>query len=156
MGNMTSVSCPVCGRREREGKWTCPGCTVEVNIHKELLRNLRHWRALYETGEVDDILTAGDGREYSLWDVDRFASARHLQVVSGAGKPPRRALAIRQAEAIEHFLLDNLTERESAIRMGISGNSPVAIYVTVGVSRLLGMAYRGEIPGYRLVMEEAS
>lgn len=144
MGNLNSRYCPVCGVEDRPGSWTCPVCTEVVSVHKELLRNLRLWRALYEDGMASDVLRASDGQEHSLWDVQTFADARFR-------------LAQRQAEAIEHCLLDNLTERESALKMGIGANdggvrkkSPVAIYVTVGVSRLLGMVYRGEIYGYRL------
>lgn len=138
MGNLNSRYCPVCGVEDRPGKWTCETCTEIVAVHKELLRNLQHWRSLFEAGEVGDILTAGDGEEYSLWDIQRLAESRHM-------------LATRQAEAIGHFLIENLTEQESSEAMGLGPKkSPVAIYVTVGVSRLLGMAVRGEIRGYRL------
>jgi hypothetical protein len=110
----------VCGG-ENGGKWTCAGCTGLVNVHRDLLRNLQEWRVLYTNCEVPDVLMAADGREYCLWDIERFYEARS-------------ALAARAAARL----------------MGISPTSPVSIYATVGLSRLLGMAARGEIKGYRL------
>lgn len=126
----------MCGG-ENGGKWTCAGCTGLVNVHRDLLRNLQEWRVLYTNCEVPDVLMAADGREYCLWDIERFYEARG-------------ALAPRQAMAIELCLWANIAEREAARLMGISPTSPVSIYATVGLSRLLGMAARGEIKGYRL------
>lgn len=136
----SSKGCPVCGR-DNQGKWTCASCTEAVNVHRELIRNLQAWRSLYQDGEVSDILIAANGQEYCLWDVQRLYDHRIR-------------LAPRQALAIELCLWENVAEREAAVRMGVSSKSPVAIYATVGLSRLLGMAFRDEIPGYRL--EDAS
>lgn len=138
MGQQRSKRCPIC-EGQNGGKWTCPRCTRLVAVHRELLRNLQAWRYAYEAGEVSDVLDNGE-RSYSLWDILALYEAR--------GR-----LAPQQATAIELFLYNNIAERDAAVAMGASEKSPVAIYATVGIARLLGMSRRGEI---RYRMEEAS
>lgn len=137
MGNLKSRFCPVCGGDNGDSKWACMECLPLINLHRELVRNLQQWRAHFEAGEADDILRSSDGREYCLWDVERFYEARTV-------------LADGQSRAIELCLWSNIAERKAAIIMGVSPTTPVSIYATVGLSRLLGMVYREEIPGYRL------
>jgi len=132
---MRSKRCPVCDR-SHDGKWTCPQCVGLVNIHRELLRNLQRWHVSYLQGDVSDVLRQDD-EEYCLWDILRLYEAR-------------TRIAERQALAIELCLYENVAEPEAAARMGISRRSPVSIYATVGIARLLGMARRGEIAGYGL------
>lgn len=106
-----------------------------VTIHRELIRNLQHWRALYEAREAPEVLVAGDGHEYCLWDVERFYAARHL-------------LPDRQERTIRLNLYEDRSEREIAEILGIGRNNPVAIYGTVGLTRLLALAVKGDVEGY--------
>lgn len=106
-----------------------------VTVHRELIRNLQHWRALYEADEAPDVLTAGDGVEYCLWDVEKFYAAR-------------RSLPERQQMTIQMNLYEDRSEKDCAKEMGIGLNNPVAMYGTVGLTRLLAKAVSGEIEGY--------
>lgn len=115
--------CPICGAKDN-GKWTCPACTVLVDSHRELIRNLQQWRALYENREIDDVLVASDGRSYSLWDAEKFYAHRVV-------------LPERMQQSIQFCLYENMKERDAAVRMGIKPTCPVAIYSTVGLTHLL-------------------
>lgn len=106
-----------------------------VTVHRELIRNLQHWRALYESRQVPEILVAGDGKEYCLWDVEKFYAARHT-------------LPDRQQRTIRMNLFEDRSEREIAELLGIGRNNPVAIYGTVGLTRLLAAAVKGQVEGY--------
>lgn len=134
MGQQRSRRCPICDA-PNGGKWACARCSPLVSTHRELLRNLQAWEAAFADGEVSDILSDGE-RSYSLWDIKRFYEAR-------------THLAPGQASAITLCLYENVAERQAALQLGISEKSPVAIYATVGITRLLRMAREGTIP-YRL------
>lgn len=136
MGQLRSKSCPVCAG-ENDGRWTCPPCTLVVNVHRELIRNLQIWHSLHEAQEVTDTMLSADGQSYCLWDIDRLYAERHR-------------LPERQRRAMELCLYDNVAEKTAASLMGIAETNPVSVYATVGLSRLLGWAYAGELPTYRL------
>ena len=119
----------MCGG-ENGGRWTCESCTLVVNVHRELIRNLQHWKALFEAHEVSDTLVAANRRSYCLWDIEVFYAARTV-------------LPERQRESIELCLFENLTESTAAERMGVSPTNPVAMYATVGLARLLCMSSAG-------------
>lgn len=142
MGQFRATKCPICGSTEN-GKWTCPPCTQEVDIHRNLVRNLQAWHSLYEAREVDEILIAADGNSYCLWDLDSFYAGR-------------TSLPAQMCTAIELCLYQNIFEREAAVLMGVSASNPVSIYATIGLTRLIGQAYQGELPGYRLSRESAA
>ena len=141
MGQMRSKRCPVCDR-SHDGKWTCPDCQGTVNIHRELLRNLQRWHVSYLQGDVPDVISQG-GESYCLWDIITIFENRHR-------------LAEGQSRAIELCLYHNVSEPDAAEIMGISRKSPVSIYATVGIARLLGMARRGEIARYKPDREGAA
>lgn len=104
---------------------------------RELIRNLQTWRSHYEALEVPDVLTASDGRSYTLWDVTYFYEQRHR-------------LPDQMRTAIELCLYENVLERDAAKRMGTSETNPVSVYATVGLTYLIRMARDGEMPLYRL------
>lgn len=126
--------CPICARFHG-GRWNCPSCTILVNIHRGLIRNLQHWRSLYEAMEVSDVLIAANGHSYSLWDVQRFYEARIVT--------PHR-----QQQGIQFCLYENMKEKDAALRMGISASNPVSEYATIGLTTMIAMATRGELHGY--------
>lgn len=135
MGQMRSRVCPVCGR-DRKGSWTCPRCKSLVEVHRRAIRSLQSWHVSYMQGDVPDVVRQDDV-EFCLWDLLTLYDARHF-------------LAEQQSLAIRLCLYENLAESQVATMMGISPRSPVSIYANVGLARLLGMAYRGEIEGFRL------
>jgi hypothetical protein len=101
-----------------------------------MIRNLQLWASLYEAGEVPEIITSADSRQWHLADVQRlYAYSRLL--------PPR------MRQAIMLCLYDNCLEKRAASIMGVSPTNPVAMYATVGLTRLLGKAHRHELPGIR-------
>lgn len=96
---------------------------LTVAILRELFRNLQLFRSLYEHHGVD-VVTGSEGEQYSLWDIEAlYASASEL--------PPR------QREAIELCLIENMRERDAALKMGVSETNPVACYATVGLEKLV-------------------
>lgn len=136
MGQLKSASCPVC-LGINNGRWTCPDCTALVNTHRELIRNLQAWKSLLEGLEVEDTIVSSDGRSHTIWDVEYFYAQR-------------KRLPQQMQRAIELFLFENHKESEAAVRMGLTDTSPIGIYATVGLTKLLAMARAGEFPGYRL------
>lgn len=143
LGQRRATACPICGSTNITN-WTCPSCTELVAVHRELIRNLQHWRSLFEIGEVSDVLVASDSRSYSLWDVQTFYVER-------------RVTSPRQQQSIQFCLYENMKEKDAALRMGISKSNPVSEYATIGLTAMLGMATRGELSGYfvELGAEEA-
>lgn len=107
------------------------------------MRNLQAWRSLFEAHEVPDLLVASDGRSYCLWDIEYFYEQRFRV-------PPQ------QHRAIELCLYENVLEKNAAVMMGVAETNPVAVYATVGLCKLLSMAYLGDLPGYRIVLESAA
>lgn len=134
IGQLRAKQCPVCAG-PNEGKWTCPDCTPQVNLLRELFRNLQAWHSALEAHEVGEVIESSDGKEWSIWDADYLYGQRHRL------PPQMRA-------AIELFLYENLLERDAAVRMGVSASNPVAMYATVGCTKLVGMARNGELSGF--------
>lgn len=106
-------------------------------MHRELIRNLQHWRSLYEAMEAPDILMASDTRSYSLWDVQVFYEARTI-------------VPDRMQQSIQFCLYENMKERDAAVRMGIAPSNPVSVYATIGLTTMLAKATSGELPGYAI------
>lgn len=104
---------------------------MTVGVLRELLRNLRAFRALYESDGVDT-LQGPDGEWYSLWDLE--AVLAHM-----GDLPPR------QREAIELCLVDNIREVDAAVQMGVSPTNPVAMYATSGLEKLVELINEGGI-----------
>lgn len=136
MGQFRATQCPLCGSKDITN-WTCPPCTGLVGVHRELIRNLQHWRSLYEDLKVPDVLVASDARSYSLWDVQVFYEHRSV-------------LADRMSQSIQFCLYENMKESDAAVRMGVKETNPVSVYATIGLTNLLIQATRGEIPGYHV------
>lgn len=136
MAQLRAKTCPLCGG-PNDGKWTCPSCTKVVNTYRALIRNLQQWRVLFESREVSDVIVGPDGADYCLWDIESLYQQRTL-------------LPIQQQRAIQLCWFDNVLERKAAERMGVSSSSPVAVYATVGLTRLLSMALHGDLPGLRI------
>lgn len=114
-----------------------------LDTMREAVRNLQSWHSLFEALEVSDTLTAADGRSYTLWDVQYLYDQRHR-------------LPNQQRIAIELCLYDNVLERDAARRMGTSDDNPVAVYATVGLTKLIRMAKDGDLPLFRFEMFERS
>ena len=96
---------------------------LTVAVLRELFRNLQVFRILYEQDGID-VLNGPEGEQYSLWDIEALlARASEL--------PPR------QREAIELCLIENMRERDAAVKMGVSETNPVASYATVGLEKLV-------------------
>lgn len=127
--------CPICGGLNG-GRGTCDPCGKTVDQFRRLIRNLQQWRSSYEVNPELEILPSVDGREWNIWDVERFYGYRRL-------------LPEQQRRCIELFLHDNFFERETAQALGVGRgkHTSVAIYATVGLIKLLAMARAGELPG---------
>lgn len=136
MGQFRATVCPICGSDDITN-WTCPPCTSLVSVHRELIRNLQHWRSLYESMEVADELVASDARSYSLWDVQSFYEQRTVT--------PER-----MQQSIQFCLYENMKESDAAVRMGISASNPVSVYATIGLTTMLTKATKGELATYRI------
>lgn len=127
--------CPICGG-DNDGKGTCEPCGRTVDQFRRLIRNLQQWRSSYEEDSTLEILPSVDGRDWVLWDIERFYDYRRL-------------LPEQQRRCIELFLYGNLFERETAQALGVGRgkHTSVAIYATVGLIKLLSMARNRELPG---------
>lgn len=108
-----------------------PLVELSVGVLRELFRNLLWWRSLYESDGVD-VLPGPDGESYSLWDIDFLYSQT-------SSLPPR------QRQAIQLCLIENVRERDAAIRMGVSPTNPVAMYATSGLEKLVARWNSGEL-----------
>lgn len=108
---------------------------------RDLFRGLQAFESFYES---DGITTVRDpsGIEWSVWDVRYLYDAR-------------RHLSARQGQAIEVCLYHNVKETEAAVMMGIEPQSPVCIYATNGLKRIIAMVEEGLLPKFR-AFEEAS
>lgn len=97
-----------------------------ISVLRELLRNLQSWRSAYIEHGLDT-LTAPDGAEYALADIEALYALR-------------TELSDRQRQAIESCLVADRREVDVAIAMRVSPTNPVASYATQGMRRLLAMA----------------
>lgn len=140
LGQFRATSCPICGSPPVTN-WTCEPCTALVSVHRELIRNLQQWRSLYEALEVPDILVGGDGRDYSLWDVQVFYDQRVV-------------CPERQQQAIQFCYFENLKESDAALRMGIRKTNPVSVYGTIGLTSMLLKASTGDLGIYEIDLDE--
>jgi hypothetical protein len=100
-----------------------------------MIRNLQAWTSGFESQEVPEILIAGDGNEYCLWDIKAFYDYR-------------TELPERMRQAIEMCLYLNMVERKAAEAMGLAPANPVAIYANVGIARLLSWSFQGKMGTY--------
>lgn len=100
------------------------------------MRNLQAFRAVYETNGVDTIRDL-DGEEWNIFDLD------YLYRV---GLP---LLPLRQRQAIELCLVQNMKEVDAAAAMGVSTTNPVAMYATSGLGKLVTMIEAGALPHFR-------
>ena len=73
---------------------------MNVTILRELFRNLRQWKALYETDGID-YCNVARGEEISLWDMLYLYEQLDL-------------LPKRQHQAIELYLVTNMRETDAA------------------------------------------
>jgi hypothetical protein len=107
------------------------GEDLSVELLRKVFRNLQVWRALYESEGIDTI--RNDGVELVIWDIELLL--HHSQLV----------LPDRQAQAILLFLVENRSEEEVAIWMGIDPQNPVGMYATSGLKRLVELIQEGRI-----------
>lgn len=108
---------------------------LTVSVLRELFRNIQQFRALYEAEGIDEI-TAPDGEVYSLFDVEYLYGQIHR-------------LPLRQRQAIELCLVQNIREAEAAVMMGVSVTNPVAMYATSGLEKLVALVDAGCLNCYR-------
>jgi predicted DNA-binding protein (UPF0251 family) len=92
-------------------------------VLRELFRHLQEFEVLFLTEGIDS-LTGPDGTIYSLFDL------RHLYDIRDELLSPQRA------RAIEYFLYRDMREQDAAAAMGLSRETPVAIYATQGLKQL--------------------
>lgn len=110
--------------------------SLEVATLRELFRNLQAFRAVYETDGVDTIRDL-DGEEWNVFDLDYLYRM---------GLP---RLPLRQRQAIELCLVQNMKEVDAAKVMGVSPTNPVAMYATSGLAKLVTMIEAGVLPYFR-------
>ena len=109
---------------------------LDVYTLREIFRNYRQWEALVETDRVDTI-KGPDGEEYDFYDIQYLYE--HLG-----------DLPARQQEAIELYLINNMREKDAAVRMGLSETNPIGIYATVGLTKLLELVRSGALPRFKM------
>lgn len=107
---------------------------IDVKVLRELFRNLQAWQALFESEGIDTI-TAPDGRDYHLADIEYLYSCRTL-------------LSPRQRQAIELCLFEQVKERDASLAMGIQESNPVAMYASNGLRKLVELANTGCLPRF--------
>lgn len=105
---------------------TTPDALPTIGVLRELFRNLQPWRSAYIEHGLDT-LTAPDGAEYHLADIEGLYDLRHQ-------------LSTRQRQAIEACLVADQREIDVACAMQVSPTNPVASYATQGMRRLLAIA----------------
>ena len=99
------------------------GCEVDHRVLRELFRHLQEFEALFQTEGIDTV-TGPDGTGYSVFDLRRLYEIRH------------KILSPQRARAIEKFLYEDMREQDAALAMGLSRETPVAIYATQGLKQL--------------------
>lgn len=105
---------------------------VDHKVLRELFRHLQVFEALFETEGVDAI-NGPDGAVYSVFDLRRLYDLRYVLL-------PRQ-----RARAIEFFLYCDMREEEAAVAMGLSPETPVAIYATQGLKQLVLTWHSGSL-----------
>jgi hypothetical protein len=106
---------------------------IDVDLLRELLRNLAQWRSIFTSDQVD-VIHCPDGQSFSLVDVE------YLYLVS------QQVLPIRQRQAIRWCLVMNLSEQDAAEIMRIEDTNPVAMYATSGLETIVHMLDFGLLP----------
>jgi DNA-directed RNA polymerase specialized sigma24 family protein len=109
---------------------------LQVGTLREVFRHLEAFRSLHES-EGLEVIPGPDGTEWSLWDLE------YLLEEAESLLPPR------QYEAIQLCLVQNLKEKDAAIRMGVSDTNPVAKYATFGLEKLIAAIEDGRLPRFR-------
>lgn len=94
---------------------------------------------LFQTEGIDAI-TGPDGTDYSIFDLRRLYDKRD------------EFLSPQRSRAIECFLYRDMREQDAALVMGLSKDTPVAIYATQGLKQLAaawdeGTLWRKGVPG---------
>ena len=111
---------------------------MDVATLREIFRNSRQWESLRETESLDTIC-GPDGEEYNFHDVKFLYENLHV-------------LPKRQAEAIRLYLIENMRERDAAVKMGLSPTNPVGMYASTGLTKLIDLNERGMIPRFRVIV----
>jgi hypothetical protein len=107
---------------------------LDVQILRELFRQLQQWYSIYESDQVD-VITGPNGEQYCLWDVE--------YLYKQLWRLPKR-----QREAIELYLVQNMREADAAVAMGVSATNPIGIYATVGLGKIIDMIENGDLPRF--------
>lgn len=84
---------------------------------------MQEFEALLQTEGIDTV-TGPDGTGYSVFDLRRLYEIRE------------KVLSPQRAKAIEMFLYEDMREQDAALAMGLSRETPVAIYATQGLKQL--------------------
>jgi hypothetical protein len=111
---------------------------LDVDLLREMFRNLEAFRALRESEGID-ILRDGE-TEWSLDDIE-YLYATGLSM-----------LWPKQRLAIELFLVRNIKESEAAVMMGVSPTNPIATYATAGLGHIIDMIWEGSLPRFKPTM----
>ena len=107
------------------------GEELTVELIRNTFRNLQLWRALYEAQGLETIRC--ESIELHIWDVELLLNVSQSE------------LPVRQAQAILLFLVENKSEEEVAVWMGIDPRNPVGMYATSGLTRLIELVQAGYI-----------
>ncbi len=105
-----------------------------IQVLRNIFRNYHAFMALYEDSLISEI-TAPDGTTFSLWDIKelyRIAVDTTL-------------LPFRQRQAIELFLVLNMSEADVAVSMGIKCSNPTGMYASSGLVHLLSEIDAGNV-----------
>lgn len=105
-----------------------------VQTLRSLFRNLHAFRAVYETECVSEI-TGPDGIVWSLWDLEEL-----YRVAVKTDLLPHR-----QRQAIEMFLVLNMSEADVAKAMNIKVSNPIGMYASSGLVTLLQEIDEGKV-----------
>ena len=98
-------------------------CEVDHRVLRELFRHLQEFEALFQTEGIDTI-SGPDGTTYCIFDLRRLYDIRDA------------LLSRQRSKAVEFFLYLDMREQDAALAMGLSKDTPVAIYATQGLKQL--------------------
>ena len=105
-----------------------------VQTLRNLFRNLHAFKAVYETDGVSQI-TDPEGVVWVLWDLEELYRVAVKTDI----------LPVRQRQAIEMFLVLNMSEADVAQVMGIRASNPIGMYATSGLVHLLSEIDAGRV-----------